>query len=65
MADEDRRARYRRFLKGDDPPESYGFTSQLVREQVKDLRKAESAAELHDLERERREFVAQLFKKRE
>lgn len=59
----DRQERYKSFLKNASAPTSHGYAVKQVQDQIKALRREESATELEDLERERRAFVEQLFKK--
>lgn len=64
MSDADRKSRYQKFLSNQSMPTEHGYSVKQVQEQVKALRKDENAAELEDLERERRLFVEHLFKKK-
>lgn len=59
----DRQERYKNFLKSASAPTSHGYAVKQVQDQIKALRREESAEDLEDLERERRAFVEQLFKK--
>lgn len=59
----ERRDRYKRFL-DEKPPKEHSFAVREVVDHVKALRKAENKADLADLERERREFVQHLFRKK-
>lgn len=62
ISSQERQERYKKFLTGETPP-SHGFAVKQVQEQVRDLRRNE--AEQDDLERQRRAFVEELFKKGE
>jgi hypothetical protein len=63
LAPAERSERYKKFL-AEPPPKEHGFASRQVVEQVKALRRDESAADLADLERERKLFVEHLFRKK-
>lgn len=59
-----RRERYERFLKGKELPTREGFARGKVHDQVKALRDQEKSNDLEELERQRREFVAHLFRRK-
>ncbi len=61
MSSQDRAERYSKFLKGDMPSNS-GFSVKRVEEQVKELRSQKPTETQAELERQRQEFVRQLFK---
>lgn len=63
LSDAERRERYKKFLQAEVPAE-VGFSVKQVQSQVKELRQAENAEALADLERERKAFVEHLFKKK-
>lgn len=63
MAAEDRRERYKKFLE-EKPPKEHSFAVKQVVEHVKSLRREENKEALADLERERKEFVQHLFRKK-
>jgi chemotaxis response regulator CheB len=62
LSSDDRKERYKKFLQAEVPAE-VGFAVKKVQEQVKELRKDENAEDLAELERQRKAFVEQLFKK--
>lgn len=64
LSTSDREARYAKFL-DEKPPEKHGFAVKQVQEQVKALRRDEASADSEDLERQRREFVEHLFRKKD
>jgi hypothetical protein len=59
----ERNERYKKFLE-EPPPKEHGFATKTVVEQVKNLRRDETSADLADLERERKLFVDHLFRKK-
>ena len=63
MAADERRERYKKFLE-EKPPKEHSFAVREVVEHVKSLRKTENKETLADLERERKEFVQHLFRKK-
>lgn len=63
LSSTDRRSRYQKFL-AEPMPEKHGFAVKQVQDQIKALRKEESASDLEDLERERKAFVEHLFRKK-
>jgi hypothetical protein len=63
MSGEERKERYKKFLQSDIPVQT-GFSIKQVQDQVKELRQNENAKDLADLERQRKEFVEHLFKKK-
>lgn len=63
LTGDERRARYQKFLQAEVPAE-VDFSVKQVQTQVKELRQAENPEALADLERERKAFVEQLFKKK-
>ena len=63
LSSAERQERYKKFLQAE-VPEQVGFSVKQVQEQVKDLRREENAEDLAELERQRKEFVAHLFKKK-
>ncbi len=64
ITSEQRNERYKKFLTSDIPVQA-GFSVKQVQDQVKDLRRNENAEDLAELERQRKEFVAHLFKKKD
>jgi hypothetical protein len=63
MPQSERNERYKKFL-AEPPPKEHGFATKTVVEQVKNLRRDETSADLADLERERKLFVDHLFRKK-
>ena len=63
MTDEERQNRYKKFLE-EKPPQQHGFSIKEVQSAVKALRTEEKSEASEDLEKERRAFVEQLFKKK-
>lgn len=63
LSTEDRKERYRKFL-AQPRPEKHGFSVKEVQSQVRELRQAEGSTSLDDLERQRRAFVEELFKRK-
>jgi hypothetical protein len=63
MDSQKRKDRYQKFLL-EKPPEDHGFSMKLVQDQVKSLRENRSQENLEDLEKQRRAFVEELFKKK-
>lgn len=63
MTTEERQNRYKKFL-DEKPPAQHGFSVKEVQTAVKALRTDEGMATSEDLEKERRAFVEQLFKKK-
>jgi hypothetical protein len=62
LSSDARKERYKKFLQAEVPAE-VGFAVKQVQEQVKELRKDENPEDLAELERQRKAFVEQLFKK--
>ncbi len=63
LSSADRQERYKKFLQAE-IPEQVGFSVKQVQDQVKSLRQEENAEDLAELERQRKEFVEHLFKKK-
>lgn len=63
ISPQERKLRYMKFLTAEVPIQE-GFSAKQVKDQVKDLRAQENPESLADLERERREFVNHLFRKK-
>ncbi len=59
----ERQERYKKFLE-EQPPKEVKFIAKDIAEQVRKLREQESAEDLAELERQRKAFVEQLFKKK-
>ncbi len=59
----ERNERYQKFLR-EEPPGQIGFAVKQVQDQIKNLRREESAEDNADLERERKAFVEHLFRKK-
>jgi CheY-like chemotaxis protein len=64
LAAKERKDRYDKAAKEKAPPKEAAFSAKAVAVQVRDLRKSENAADLEELERQRRLFVEHLFKKK-
>jgi DNA-binding response OmpR family regulator len=63
MSAADRQSRYQKFIEDTDVEEA-GFNPKSVQADVKELRTQETAADLEEIERQRRAFVEHLFKKK-
>lgn len=63
MSADERKKRYQDFLT-EEKPEDHGFAIKKVQQQVKTLREEEGQKDLADLERQRKAFVEELFKKK-
>lgn len=64
VSTEERQARFKSFLKDQPALPARSFQLKDIQAEVKRLRAQESPAEAADLERERKEFVAHLFRKK-